>query len=71
MMRKTPVEAEPAMRPAVGCRATGLKVAASSVDRKIRDFLGGESAGEELLHALYDHVLDEAVPQRLRSLLRV
>lgn len=41
-----------------------------SVDREIRDFLAGRTDGEDLLHALYDHVLDEPVPARLRALLR-
>jgi hypothetical protein len=42
----------------------------SSVDRDIRDFLAGRNDGEIVLHALYDHVLDEPVPQFLRDLLR-
>jgi Anti-sigma factor NepR len=41
-----------------------------STDREIRDFLNGKTDGENLLHALYDHVLDEAVPERLTALLR-
>jgi hypothetical protein len=40
------------------------------VDRDIRDFLAGRNDGEDLLHALYDHVLDEPVPERLKALLR-
>ncbi|HTV90343.1 MAG TPA: hypothetical protein VME41_15110 [Stellaceae bacterium] len=40
-----------------------------STDREIRDFLAGKTDGEDLLHALYDHVLDEPVPERLRSVL--
>ncbi len=48
-----------------------LKIVASgSVDREIRDFIAGRNDGEDLLHALYDHVLDEAVPERLRALLK-
>jgi hypothetical protein len=46
------------------------KVVRCSTDRDIRDFLAGKSDGEELLHALYDHVLDEPVPERLKALLR-
>jgi hypothetical protein len=42
----------------------------SLVDRDIRDFLDGKNAGETLLRALYDHVLDEPVPERLRALLK-
>jgi hypothetical protein len=45
-------------------------IAIQSVDRDIRDFLAGKTDGETLLHALYDHVLDEPVPQFLRAVLR-
>jgi Anti-sigma factor NepR len=41
-----------------------------STTREIRDFLTGKTDGEDLLHALYDHVLDEPVPERLTALLR-
>ena len=41
-----------------------------SADHEIRDFVAGRTDGEELLHALYDHVLDEPVPERLLALLR-
>jgi 2C-methyl-D-erythritol 2,4-cyclodiphosphate synthase len=46
------------------------RIATSSVDSDIRDFLAGKSDGEIVLHALYDHVLDEPVPQFLRDVLR-
>ena len=42
----------------------------SPVDRDIRDFLAGKTDGADLLHALYDHVLDEPVPQSLRAVLK-
>ena len=45
------------------------QVAMPSVDSDIRDFLAGKNDGEDLLHALYDHVLDEPVPQFLRDVL--
>jgi hypothetical protein len=45
-------------------------VATSWVDRDIRDFLAGKNDGGELLHALYDHILDEPVPERLRAVLK-
>jgi len=45
-------------------------IAISSVDRDIRDFLAGKTDGADLLHALYDHILDEPVPQSLRAVLR-
>ena len=46
------------------------RIAMSWIDRDIRDFLTGKNAGEDLLHALYDHVLDEPVPERLSALLK-
>ena len=46
------------------------RIAMSLIDRDIRDFLAGKNEGEALLHALYDHVLDEPVPQRLRDVLK-
>jgi hypothetical protein len=47
--------------------AGGLR---NSVDRRIRVFLNGESHGEDVLGALYGHVADEPIPERLRSLLK-
>ena len=44
------------MQLAVKCLALEPKVAPSSVDHDIRDFLAGMTDGEDLLHALYDHV---------------
>ena len=46
------------------------RVAMSWIDRDIRDFLAGGNEGEDLLHALYDHVLDEPVPERLTAILK-
>ena len=46
------------------------RIATSWIDRDIRDFLAGKNEGEDLLHALYDRVLDEPVPERLRALLK-
>ncbi len=46
------------------------KIARCSIDRDIRDFLTGKTDGEVPLRALYDHVLDEPVPERLKALLR-
>ena len=45
-------------------------IAIPSVDRDIRDFVAGMTDGTDLLHAIYDHVLDEPVPQRLRAVLK-
>jgi hypothetical protein len=41
-----------------------------SIARAIDDFLAGKSSGEGLLHTLYNPVLDEPVPERLRAILR-
>ena len=45
-------------------------IAMSWIDKDIRDFLAGRTEGSDLLHALYDHVLDEPVPERLRAVTR-
>jgi len=39
------------------------------VERQILDFLDGRTHGEELLHTLHDHVLDEPIPERMLALL--
>jgi hypothetical protein len=41
-----------------------------SVEDQIADFLDGRTHGEELLHALYDHVLDEPIPPQMKALLQ-
>jgi hypothetical protein len=40
------------------------------LDEKLIDFLDGRTHGEELLHALYDRVLDEPIPERMRALFK-
>lgn len=37
---------------------------------EVYDFLSGESEGAPLFHALYDSILDEPVPDRLRAVVR-
>jgi hypothetical protein len=44
-------------------------VSRSVVDR-IADFLDGRTHGEDLLHELYDYVLEEPIPQRMRAVLK-
>ncbi len=58
------------MFPALKHLPTRPRIAITPIDRDIRDFLAGRNDGEELLHALYDHVLDEPIPERLRAVLR-
>jgi hypothetical protein len=41
-----------------------------SIDREMRAFLQGDSAGHELLAGLYGDAMDEPVPARLTALLR-
>jgi hypothetical protein len=52
-------------------RAATRDPAALAAERReaeeIRAFLTGRSNGGSLLHALYDHILDEKVPSRLRA----
>jgi hypothetical protein len=38
---------------------------------RIAAFLDGRTHGEDLLHELYDHVLEEPIPQRMRELLKL
>jgi hypothetical protein len=42
----------------------------ASIGDEIVDFLDGKTHGEGLLHALYDHILDEPVPEQMREVLR-
>jgi hypothetical protein len=40
-----------------------------SVADRIGAFLDGITHGEDLLHELYDYVLEEPIPQRMREIL--
>jgi hypothetical protein len=40
------------------------------VDGRVAAFLAGDSDGGDLLHALYDHVLDEPIPPLMLALVR-
>jgi hypothetical protein len=40
------------------------------VEDQILPFLDGRTHGEELLHALYDYVLDEPIPEQMRLLFK-
>ncbi|HTV45612.1 MAG TPA: hypothetical protein VMF05_09880 [Stellaceae bacterium] len=39
------------------------------VGGRVTAFLCGRSDGSDLLHALYDHVLDEPIPQSMLAVL--
>jgi hypothetical protein len=49
----------------------GLPPAESETfEKQVLEFLDGKTHGEELFHVLYDHVLDEPIPERMRALFR-
>ena len=50
------------------CGAFGAKSLLASLEDQIIDFLDGRTHGESLLHALYDHILDEPIPERMCAL---
>lgn len=47
-----------------------IKTPVRSVDARIRAFLSGETNGEDVLHEIYDPVMDEAIPAQMKALLR-
>ena len=53
----------------LGCDVPAVKET-DTVEEQILDFLDGKTHGEDLLHALHDHVLDEPIPERMRALFR-
>jgi hypothetical protein len=54
----------------VRCRYAKADSANHSLKARIAAFLAGSTHGEDLLHALYDHVLDEPIPQSMRAILK-
>jgi hypothetical protein len=56
--------------PAVLCGGVPAPEKTEAVEEQMLKFLEGRTHGEELLHALYDHVLDEPIPERMRALFR-
>lgn len=58
------------MNLAIKCSFAETIIPTRSVDSQIRAFIAGDNDGEDLLHAIYDHVLDEPVPARLQALLK-
>ena len=51
--------------PAFGSGAPDPAFIPHGVEQQILDFVDGKTHGEELLHALHDHVLDEPIPERM------
>jgi hypothetical protein len=56
--------------PAILCCGVPPEEETDTVGEQLLDFLDGRTDGEELLQTLYDHVLDEPVPERMRALFR-
>ena len=70
-MEKTQSAMNPSIRPLIRPIAvSGAHFLRLSLEDQIADFLDGKTHGESLLHALYDHVLDEPVPETMRSLFK-
>jgi hypothetical protein len=54
----------------IRCRYGNAEIPTRSVKASIADFLDGGTNGGDLLHALYDHVLDEPIPHSMRRILQ-
>ncbi|MFZ3237031.1 MAG: hypothetical protein WA417_08960 [Stellaceae bacterium] len=54
----------------VRCRFATAELPTRPVEARISAFLDGKTNGEELLHALFDHVLHEPIPQSMRAILK-
>jgi hypothetical protein len=54
----------------VRCRYGRAELPTRPVEARISAFLDGTTEGGELLHALYDHVLREPIPQSMRAILK-
>jgi hypothetical protein len=67
-------EAKPEFKPVSASTPGGgvpqPPIVSSSVADRIADFLDGGTDGGDLLHELYDYVLEEPIPQRMRALLK-
>ena len=55
---------------AARCGLPKPDLAPLSVADRIAAFLDGRTHGEDLLHELYDYVLEEPIPQSMRELLK-
>jgi hypothetical protein len=58
------------MRIAPCPEAAAATAIAASADGEIRAFLTGKTDGAALLHALYDEILDEPVPEGMLAIVR-
>jgi hypothetical protein len=57
-------------KPAEIAPFVGKHFTAHSVKASIAAFFDGGTNGEDLLHALYDHVLSEPIPNSMRKILQ-
>ena len=55
---------------ALAFQPTRSPIVVPSADARIRAFLAGETDGEDVLHEIYDHLLDEPIPESMRALLK-
>ena len=70
-MEKTQSAMNPSARPLIlPISISGASFLLPPLEDQIADFLDGRTHGESLLHALYDHVLDEPIPERMRGLFK-
>lgn len=72
IMRQMRRDRQPINQPAtaVRCRHWAAERTLPSVSARIAAFLDGTTNGEDLLHALYDDVLDEPIPESMREILQ-
>lgn len=59
-----------AMAANIRCRYESAELPPRSVKASIAAFLEGGTNGEDLLHTLYDHVLEEKIPYSMRMILQ-
>ena len=56
------------LSPSILCCGVPQVEKTDMVGEQLLDFLDGRTDGEELLHAIYDHVLGEPVPDGMQAL---
>ena len=54
----------------IRCRYGNAELPSRSIKASIAAFLDGGTNGEDLLHALYDHILDDPIPYSMRRILQ-